>query len=271
MPLYTDQLNRLIEIPAFPKRIISLVPSQTELLFDLGLEEEVIGITKFCVHPEQWFRNKTRIGGTKNVKIDLVASLLPDLIIANKEENTKEQIEALEKIAPVWVSDIETIEEAFVMMENIGEITGKKSEADALVTRIKKSLINFSSQRKKSGTKMYRTAYLIWKDPYMAAGGDTFIHHQLQLAGFENVLGNTLRYPEITLNELKTTNTELLLLSSEPYPFQQKHIDELQTALPDTRIFLVDGEIFSWYGSRMQYAASYLSNLLKQLKQQDIL
>jgi ABC-type Fe3+-hydroxamate transport system substrate-binding protein len=154
MPLYTDQLNRLIEIPAFPKRIISLVPSQTELLFDLGLEEEVIGITKFCVHPEQWFRNKTRIGGTKNVKIDLVASLLPDLIIANKEENTKEQIEALEKIAPVWVSDIETIEEAFVMMENIGEITGKKSEADALVTRIKKSLINFSSQRKKSGTKM---------------------------------------------------------------------------------------------------------------------
>ena len=266
MPLYTDQLNRLMEITAFPRRIISLVPSQTELLFDLGLEEEVIGITKFCIHPEQWFRNKTRIGGTKNVKIELVSSLQPDLIIANKEENTRQQIEALEKIAPVWASDIETIEDAFAMIESIGDITGKKAEAGALVMQIKKSFIDFAAQRKKSGTKMYRTAYLIWKDPYMAAGGDTFIHHLLQLAGFENVLGNLPRYPEISIAELKANNTELLLLSSEPYPFQQIHIDELQAALPDTQILLADGEIFSWYGSRMQYATTYLSGLLKQLK-----
>jgi ABC-type Fe3+-hydroxamate transport system substrate-binding protein len=263
MPVCKDQLNRELLLPALPKRIISLVPSQTELLADLGLDEEVIGITKFCIHPEQWFRNKTRIGGTKTVKVDLIISLQPDLIIANKEENVKEQLQALEKIAPVWISDIKDINGAYNMMQSIGEITGKNKKAEALINEIKKGFDTLRSRYPRS--KTYRTAYLIWKAPYMAAGSDTFINDMLRLSGFTNVIDDRTRYPEITTEELKIKNTELLLLSSEPYPFKQKHIDELQTALPDTKIILVNGEIFSWYGSRMQYAVEYIKNLRELL------
>lgn len=257
--MFTDQLNRKIEIDGVPKRIISLVPSQTELLFDLGLEEEVIGITKFCVHPEHWYRNKTRIGGTKTVKINLVSSLQPDLIIANKEENTKEQLEELEKIAPLWISDVQDITGAFDMMQNIGEIINKKEKATALIKEIKKE---FSELLIPPSHKKYRTAYLIWKDPYMAAGGDTFINDMMKLCGWKNVFADTMRYPQITTGTLKEKNTELVLLSSEPFPFKQKHIDEIQAELPGVKILLVDGEMFSWYGSRMRYAANYFKNLL---------
>ena len=261
MPVYKDQLNREITLPGIPKKIISLVPSQTELLFDLGLDKEVIGITKFCVHPEHWFRNKTRIGGTKTVQTDLIASLQPDLVIANKEENVQQQVEALEKIAPVWISDISTIEEAYHMMQSLGEITGTSLKADALIDQIKKGFNTLPSLI----TKKYRTAYLIWKDPYMSAGGDTFISDILQRSGFENVMADQSRYPQITVAALKEKNTELLFLSSEPYPFKQKHIDELQAELPGVKILLVDGEIFSWYGSRMRFAGEYIKNLWEDL------
>jgi ABC-type Fe3+-hydroxamate transport system substrate-binding protein len=261
MPIFTDQLDRKMEIPASPKRIVSLVPSQTELLFDLGLDQEIIGITKFCVHPEQWFRSKTRIGGTKTVKVEMIASLQPDLIIANKEENVKEQLEQLEKIAPVWISDIRDIPGALDMMQNIGMITGKEAEAKALTTQIKKE---FSILRKQNPSKkIYRAAYLIWKDPYMAAGGDTFINDMMQLSGWQNVLADKMRYPVITTEELKAKNTELVLLSSEPFPFKQKHIDELKAELPGVKIILVDGEMFSWYGSRMKYAGDYIKKILE--------
>src|ERR1700741_3198050 len=108
---FIDQTGRKISIPQIPQRIISLVPSQTELLFDLGLDKEVVGITKFCVHPPEWFQTKTRVGGTKQLKIDLIKQLQPDLIIANKEENVKEQIEELEKHFPVWISDVNNLED----------------------------------------------------------------------------------------------------------------------------------------------------------------
>ena len=262
-----DQLNRMVELPGFPKRIISLVPSQTELLFYLGLEAEVIGITKFCVHPEHWFRNKTRVGGTKTVNINIIASLHPDLIIANKEENVKEQIELLEKIAPVWISDVNNIEDAFNMMQSIGEMTGKKEKAAVIITQIKKDFAELALLINQSTFKKYRTAYLIWKDPYMAIGGDTFIHAMIKLCGLENISSDINRYPEITILELKEKNTELILLSSEPYPFKQKHIDELLQVLPDTKILLADGEIFSWYGSRMLQATPYIKKLLEQIHQ----
>ncbi len=116
MPIFTDQTGREVSIPSHPQRIISLVPSQTELLFDLGLEEQVAGITKFCVHPEKWFRSKTRIGGTKNIKSALIHQLQPDLIIANKEENVKEQVEELAAHYPVWVSDIHDLQSALDMI-----------------------------------------------------------------------------------------------------------------------------------------------------------
>jgi len=262
-----DQLNRVVTLPGLPKRIISLVPSQTELLSYLGLEKEVIGITKFCVYPEHWFSNKTKVGGTKTIKIDMIASLKPDLIIANKEENVKEQVAFLEKIAPVWISDVNNIEDAFRMMQSIGEITGKEKRSETLITQIKKDFAALALLINQSHYKKYRTAWLIWRDPYMAAGGNTFIDDMLKLSGLENILSGTGRYPEITAGELREKNTELVLLSSEPYPFKQEHIDELQEALPNAKILLADGEIFSWYGSRMCKAAEYIKNLLEQIHQ----
>jgi ABC-type Fe3+-hydroxamate transport system substrate-binding protein len=255
---FTDQTGHTIQLARKPQRIISLVPSQTELLFDLGLNEEVIGITKFCVHPQQWFHNKQRIGGTKQVKMDLIHQLQPDLIIANKEENVKEQIEELSARYPVWISDVNNIEDACEMITQVGAMTGKERNALLLITKIKAKF----SQRSVHSPKT-KTAYLIWQNPYMTVGGDTFIHSMLEAAGFENVFADKTRYPEITPDDLKITQCQLLLLSSEPFPFKQKHLEELQALLPGIRIILVDGEMFSWYGSRMAEAPAYFAKLPK--------
>jgi len=263
MPVYTDQLHRTVVISEAPKRIISLVPSQTELLYDLGLEEEVIGITKFCIHPEIWFRTKTRIGGTKTLNIDKIRELQPDLIIANKEENMREQIEALAQDFPVWTSDVNTLSEALDMIEQIGIITHRTQKAEKLSKTIEHSFSNLKFQ---IPNPKLRTAYLIWKDPYMTVGGDTFIHHILAQSGYDNLFATQQRYPETSISELKSLHCELLLLSSEPYPFKQKHIDELQSLLPHTKILLVDGEAFSWYGSRLLHTPAYLQQLQEEIK-----
>lgn len=262
---YTDQLGKVIQLAQTPQRIVSLVPSQTELLHFLGLSDKVVGITKFCVHPEEWYRSKKRIGGTKTLHTDSIASLQPDLIIANKEENVREQVEALETLAPVWTSDINSVGAALHMIQSIGELTGKAAEAGQLVKDIQTSFAAVRQKAAHTHQQKIRTAYLIWKDPYMAAGGDTFIHSLMEVGGFENVLGDLSRYPETSLAELASRQTELVLLSSEPYPFSQKHLVAIQAALPDCRIWLVDGEMFSWYGSRMLAAGPYFEELIDHL------
>ena len=242
-----------------PKRIISLVPSQTELLHWLGLEEETIAITKFCVHPETWFKSKTRIGGTKTINIEKIKALQPDLIIANKEENIKAQVEMLAESFPVWVTDVNTLPDAYNMISDIGILTNKETEALKLVSAIR-SKFDILFQAINTKNKLSAT-YLIWKKPYMTIGGDTFISHMMEAAGFKNIFQDQSRYPEITISHLKTMNCELVLLSSEPYPFKQKHIDEIQNELPGVKIILVDGEMFSWYGSRLLLAPGYFKNL----------
>lgn len=254
---FTDQLGNSIELPPAPKRIVSLVPSQTELLFDLGLNDEVAGITKFCVHPEHWFRTKTRIGGTKDVNIDTINELHPDLIIANKEENVKELIEALRKIAPVWVSDVNSLDDALSMIRSVGGMVDKTTEANELAESIQAAFGRMPTAYQSSA------AYLIWKDPYMAAGGDTFISDMMKYCGLKNVFEHLKRYPEVTVESLNAAGCQNILLSSEPYPFKQKHAAELQKQLPGKNIMLVDGEMFSWYGSRLQQAAGYLENLVQ--------
>ena len=258
--VFQDQLNREIELTDFPKRIISLVPSQTELLYDLGLEDEVIGITKFCIHPTKWFKLKKRIGGTKNIDIELVRELKPNLIIANKEENTKEQIEQLFAIAPVWTSDVNCLSGAFDMIEKIGAITNKVESATNLNTEIQQSFQHLSKLEMPKNV-----CYLIWQNPYMTIGGDTFINDILQRCGLKNVFSDTNRYPIITIQEMKDANPEIILLSSEPYPFKAKHIDALQLQFPNTNIKLVDGEMFSWYGSRLLKSVNYFNSLLKEI------
>lgn len=257
---FTDMMGRVVEINYPPKRIVSVVPSQTELLFDLGLEKEVVGITKFCVHPEEWFRNKTRIGGTKQLHLDKIRELQPDLIIANKEENTQEQIEALAAEYPVWISDIQTIEQGLVMIEWVGELTGKTEAAAKIITEIERG---FSQLQKASLPKS--VAYFIWYKPWMSVGGDTFISDVIERMGWKNVFGDRSRYPEISLEELKVANPELVLLSSEPFPFKEKHIGEIKEVLPYAEVRLVDGEMFSWYGSRMRYAGRYLNKLVESI------
>lgn len=242
-----------------PKRIISLVPSQTELLHDLGLEEEVIGITKFCVHPEKWFRTKTRIGGTKTIDIEKIKQLQPDLIIANKEENEKEQVEALQSIAPVWMSDIHTLEDALQMIRIVGDITFRKEQAAHIAATIAK---NFSALHP---IQEQSALYLIWRKPWMTIGKDTFIHHMMSHIGLRNVYEDLGRYPEISEEDMKDRNPSLVLLSSEPYPFKEQHIAELQRILPEAKIILVDGEMFSWYGSRLLYSAAYFKELVQTL------
>jgi ABC-type Fe3+-hydroxamate transport system substrate-binding protein len=253
---FTDQTGRAISLTHEPRRIISLVPSQTELLFDLGLREEVVGITKFCVHPDEWFRTKTRVGGTKQLKLEIIQQLQPDLIIANKEENVKEQVEELARQYPVWISDINTLDDAYEMIDQIGLITKKEANATMIINRIRESFDSF-----KIPTPPLRAAYFIWRNPYMTVGADTFIHYMMHVAGFINVYGDETRYPEIDVQALKTKNPGIFLLSSEPFPFKQAHVDELQTEFPETKILLVDGEMFSWYGSRLMYAAGYFRRL----------
>jgi ABC-type Fe3+-hydroxamate transport system substrate-binding protein len=260
---FTDQLSNFIQVSFPPKRIVSLVPSQTEFLHALGLDEEVVGITKFCVRPHSWFKTKQRVGGTKTINIGAVKALQPDLIIANKEENVKEQIEALQGIAPVWVSDIITLGDALEMMTSVGKLVNKTDQANKIASDIKIGFRQIRSLKIKP-----RTAYMIWKDPYMVAAGDTFINDLMTYCGLDNVFTESKRYPQTTIDELSLLGCQLLLLSSEPYPFKEVHVNELQKQLPDTKIVLTDGEMFSWYGSRLLHAPDYLTGILTQLQKQ---
>lgn len=257
---HIDQLNRTVEIEENPQRIISLVPSQTEYLADLGLEKELVGITKFCIHPEEIFRNKTRVGGTKQLNFDKIAALQPDLIIANKEENSQADIEYLSQHYPIWISDIITFDDALEMMLKIGEITNKKAEAENIVQRISE----YKNSFEKFSFPSIKTLYLIWKNPYMAAAKGTFINEIMLLANFENVIDES-RYPELDEEKIKNLKPELILLSSEPYPFKEKHIEALQQLLPTAKIILADGEMFSWYGSRLLKTFNYLGDLRREL------
>ncbi len=257
--IFQDQLNRIIQVNFPPQRIISLVPSQTELLYDLGLREEVVGITKFCVHPEDWFRTKTRIGGTKQLNLERIESLAPDLIIANREENNKEQIEYLASKFPVWVSDIVTFEDALEMIRKVGNLVNQSIEAKHLIRQI----IHRKSIYIRPSTPP-RVAYFIWRKPYMIAANDTYINEMLKLYGATNVFEHLTRYPEIEVNDLKSMEIDMIFLASEPYPFQAKHLEEFSRICPNASVLLVDGELFSWYGSRMLKAFSYFAALSNQ-------
>jgi len=254
-------LQQTGDLGYIPQRIISLVPSQTELLADLGLENNTIAITKFCVHPADWFKTKDRVGGTKTVNINKVQQLQPDLIIANREENVKEQVEQLALNYPVWLTDINDLQDALQMIEDIGALTGKPQKALSIAGQVRKDFESLGP-----GLTSLRTAYFIWRKPYMTIGSDTFIHDMLQHCGLKNIFAGRTRYPEISIAELQTANCQLLLLSSEPYPFKQDHIDELQQYLPHTKIVLVDGEMFSWYGSRLLKSVAYFKDLMASVQ-----
>ena len=253
--IFIDQVGSTVSIPSTPTRIISLVPSQTELLFDLGLDKEVVGITKFCVHPEEWLGMKQTVGGTKHFWFDRIDQLQPDLIIGNKEENYLEGIERLQTKYPVWISDVITFDDSLDMIRMISEITGKKEEGFSLVSKVNSSFEEIEHLQKK------RALYLIWCNPWLGAAGQTFIHTMMEKAGFVNVLRERERYPELSIEDIRTLNPEVILLSSEPFPFKEEHAIEMKALLPNAEIKLVDGELFSWYGSRLIKAPAYFNKL----------
>ncbi|WP_103070826.1 ABC transporter substrate-binding protein [Aquimarina sediminis] len=258
--MYTDQMHRKISLSLPVRRVISLVPSQTELLVSLGLSNCIVGVTKFCVHPENIRSQKVIVGGTKKVNYEKIKKINPDIILCNKEENTKEIVEQLQNDYPVHVSDVSTISEALEMIRQYGEIFDKRDEAGALISKIlfeKKSFDDFVRNMPQK-----RVAYFIWKDPWMVAGKGTFVDYMLKENGFINVFGDKKRYPEISKEELKTIRgLDIVMLSSEPYPFSEKHIDEAKREITNTNVILVDGEYFSWYGSRLVGAFRYFRTL----------
>ncbi|MBG8552218.1 ABC transporter substrate-binding protein [Hymenobacter sp. BT594] len=252
-------MNRRVAVPFPPQRIVSLVPSQTELLFDLGLGNRVVGVTKFCLHPAEARKQAEVIGGTKNFHFAAIDALQPDLILGNKEENYQEGIEQLAARHPVWMSDISNLPDALDMIRRVGLLTGCPEAAAELAASIDTS---FEALPLPANTET--AAYFIWRAPYMVAAGGTFIDDMLTRAGYENVFGQVTRYPEVSAEQLQAAAPQHILLSSEPYPFSEKHLAEFQAICPTASIRVVDGELFSWYGSRLQHSAVYLRQLRAQ-------
>ncbi|MDX5436273.1 MAG: helical backbone metal receptor [Pontibacter sp.] len=254
-------MGHQITLPQLPQRIISLVPSQTELLFDLGLADRVVGVTKFCIHPKEQVKQKAKVGGTNNLHFDKIDALQPDLIIGNKEENYKEGVETLQQKYPVWMSDIYTLQDALQMLQQVGRLTGTEVRAAELEEGIKAGFEQLMPVQ-----PSIRTAYFIWRQPYMAVGSNNIIDHMLHRCGFSNAFAHLARYPEITTELLQQVNPQLILLSSEPYPFKEKHVHEFKELCPQATVKIVDGEMFSWYGSRLLYAPAYLQRVIDEVK-----
>lgn len=250
-----DQLGNKITIEFPPQRIISLVPSQTELLSELNAECRVIGITKFCIHPKSWRATKTIVGGTKKFSIERIIGLNPDLIIGNKEENDRESIDALKKKFPVWMSDITSYEDALAMIESVGDLIDRYADARVVGDRIRGAFQELEKRTPRA------VLYLIWRKPWMAAARSTFINTMLEAVGLRNCISDQERYPVLSADDIQSYCPEVIFLSSEPYPFRDVHVDEIRSIVPSAKIILVDGEMFSWYGSRMALAPAYFNSL----------
>jgi ABC-type Fe3+-hydroxamate transport system substrate-binding protein len=252
----TDQLGREVSLINWPKRIISLVPSQTELLFYWGLDKEIAGITQYCIHPADKTAAKLKVGGTKKLNLPLIHALNPDLILANKEENDRLQMEELMAHYPTYVSNPHNLPSALQMISDIGKLVNRTGQSEELT-----ATINTQFRQMVIAPVRRRVLYVIWRKPYMAAGKGTFIDDMLRRCGFVNIV-SAERYPEISIDTVKQLAPEFVLLSSEPYPFNQKHAHEIALQLPGTPVKLVDGEMFSWYGSRLLHAPAYFENML---------
>lgn len=259
----TDQLNRKIIVQNTPNRIVSLVPSQTEMLVNLGLESNIVGVTKFCVHPKNIRKNKTIVGGTKKVNYAKIKSLEPDFILCNKEENTAEMVAELQQIAPTYVSDIITLNDFYNFSNDLGKIFAPNPNFLKLISNIKEKESVFRKFILSAKTKNKRIAYLIWANPYMAVGNQNFINEMIKINGFTNIFSGKNRYPTIELSNLQ--QTDYVFLSSEPFPFTQKHANEIKKHT-NAKIVFVDGEMFSWFGTRIIKAFDYFTLLHKNLR-----
>lgn len=263
MAEYIDQMKRSVKIDGHPQKIVSLVPSQTELLFDLGVGTRVAGVTHFCVHPDNQVKDKQKVGGTKRVRLKKIDEISPDLIIGNKEENTKKDIEQLEKHYPVWLSDVNTLNDVHSLFIQLGNILNCSDKAESFSKLLSQNMQQIQGLFGKA--KQPTVAYLIWNKPMMVAASDTFINTMLNHLGLKNRYEDSSRYPEITMEELEQEPLDFIFLSSEPFPFTSKHVDYFSAKFPNTKVELVDGELFSWYGTRLLQAEAYFKRLAIKL------
>jgi len=255
----TDQMGRVIAVPNRPQRIVSLVPSQTELLFDVGLDREIVGVTEYCVHPAECVGAKQRVGGTKRLDLEAIDRLRPDLIIGNKEENSRDDVLKLAESYPVWMSDVVTLADACDMIHQVGRLVGKPDTAGGLAKQIEAAFAELQPL-----ARPLRVGYFIWQKPFMVAGRDTFITDILNRCGMENAFAATSdgRYPRVSVDDIVAAKLDAILLSSEPFPFGTRHRIAFAEQFPGVAAHMVDGEMFSWYGSRLLLAVDYLRDRL---------
>lgn len=258
-----DGVGRPVRLARRPERIISLVPSQTELLVELGVGDRLVGRTRYCIHPREKLAAVTDVGGTKRVELEKVEALRPDLLLAEKEENPRELVEALEDYAPVYVTDVVSIPSAIAMCRDVGALVGQPDEGRSLADAIQAAM----DGARAIVERPERVLYLIWRKPWMAASEGTFIHSCLEHIGFQNAAppapGGAARYPELDADAFRRLDPERVLLSSEPFPFKETHAQEIREILPRARVEFVDGELFSWYGSRMLKMPTYWRGLCR--------
>jgi ABC-type Fe3+-hydroxamate transport system substrate-binding protein len=249
-------------------RIVSLCPSLTELVFDLGLGDSLVGVTKFCVHPADRVRGIEKVGGTKTPKVERIAELAPELVLLNEEENRAEDAEALEAAGlACHISFPKTAIETAEMVRSIGEAVGRPDKAEDIARSIEDAarLVREESE----GKSAVRYAYLIWREPLMSVSGDTFISDLLRLAGGENAfVDRPKRYPVVEARDLAAAGLDAVLLSTEPYPFQEKHVAEVSrhTGLAPEIFHIVDGEMLSWHGSRTPAGIEYAAEVIGRIR-----
>ncbi|MFC0300588.1 ABC transporter substrate-binding protein [Virgibacillus soli] len=251
MRTITDHLGREITFPYPPKRIVSLVPAITETMYHLQLAKEIVGRTRFCIFPKDKIANAVNIGGTKEIKLHRIQSLQPDLIIAEKEENTQEIVETLEQYFPVYVFEIQTIDDVLRMITDLGDVTNRQNQASKLSVNIQTAFSYVPNLQAK------RVAYVIWRNPYMVVGKDTYIQSVLEKLGFINPFTSLEgRYPIVTIEDFERANLDYIFLATEPFPFQEKHFAEFRVMDSKANLKIIDGEMF-WYGAKMIEAAAY--------------
>ncbi len=243
-----DQAGFEVSLKKVPERIVCTVPSLTELLFDLGLGEKVVGVTRFCVKPSGARKQAAIVGGTKDIDVKTVESLKPDLIIGNKEENRKEQINEIKNTTPVWLSEISNVQEACSAIEQLGHLTDTQSRASLLNDQIQSAV----KKLRQIPDTHKSVLYFIWKKPYMVAGRSTYINSILDLCGLKNIAPDSeSRYPQLSIDYIQKLQPQIILLSSEPYPFSSGDLHQITQKQDKAEGFLLNGEIFSWYGSRL--------------------
>lgn len=228
-----------------PERIVSLCPSMTETLIDLGVAERLVGVTRYCIHPKTVVEDLPKVGGTKNPDLDAIRAAKPDLVFVNAEENRREDYEALAADLDVDVSMPRFVQEVPDELRRVGRRIGKEAEAEERAVQLERRLSELDQAR-----TPFTFAYLIWRKPWMTVSGDTYISDLFARAGGTNVYGEaTQRYPETTLEELRAKAPRLVLLPDEPYPFDEGHRKQLASVL-ESRVERVSGDDCCWHGVR---------------------